>query len=98
MIREYLRYQIDADRRDAFIAAYRAGVGPLLASPYALAFDMAQCVEDPTQFILRIDWTSAEDHLKRFRGSDEFHAFFAYVKPYVGDILEMRHYSPIAIE
>ena len=66
MIREYLRYQIDADRRDAFIAAYRAGVGPLLASPYALAFDMAQCVEDPTQFILRIDWTSAEDHLKSF--------------------------------
>ena len=98
MIREYLRYQIDADRRDAFIAAYRAGAGPLLASPYALAFDMAQCVEDPTQFILRIDWTSAEDHLKIFRGSDEFQAFFAHVKPYVGDIVEMRHYSPIAIE
>ncbi|MFQ6547014.1 putative quinol monooxygenase [Aestuariibius sp. 2305UL40-4] len=93
MIVEYLRYRIDAARQDAFIAAYKAATEPLLASPYATAFDMARCVEDPSQFILRIEWTSAEDHLQRFRGSAEFRAFFAHVKPYVGDILEMRHYE-----
>ena len=54
---------------------------------------MCQCVENPSQFILRIEWSSAEDHLKGFRGSPEFRAFFAHVRPYVNDIAEMRHYE-----
>lgn len=94
MIVEYIRYEIDADRQDQFIADYRAASEPLLASPYALSFDMCQCVEDPTQFTLRIEWTSAEDHMNGFRGSAEFKAFFGHIKPYLKDIQEMRHYAP----
>ena len=93
MIVEYLRYQIDSDRQEAFIAAYQAAKEPLLASPYALSFDICQCVEDPGEFILRIEWTSAEDHLQRFRGSDDFRALFAHIRPYLDDIVEMRHYE-----
>ena len=96
MIVEYLRYEIDAARQEAFIADYQAASKPLLASPYAVSFDMSQCAEDPSQFIIRITWTSAEDHLQRFRGSDDFRAFFGKVRAYVGDILEMRHYIPLS--
>lgn len=93
MIVEYLRYSVEADRADAFVAAYEAASEPLLASPHCLAFDLSRCIDDPTQFILRIEWTSAEDHMQGFRGSPEFRAFFAHVKPYVGDIEEMRYYK-----
>lgn len=93
MIVEYLRYHIDAARQADFIAAWREAEGPLRASPFALSLDMAQCVKDPTQFILRIEWTSAEDHMQGFRGSAEFRAFLAHVRPYIGDIAEMRHYA-----
>ena len=93
MIVEYLRYEIPEPQREQFVADYRAAKVPLLQSPYALSFDICQCDEDPGQFILRIEWTSAEDHLGRFRGSPEFRAFFAHIKPYVGNILEMRHYE-----
>ena len=95
MIVEYLRYEIDEARRERFVADYRAASGPLMASPHALSFDMCQCVEDPGQFILRIEWTSAEDHMNGFRGSDNFRAFFGHIKPYVKDIVEMRHYAPL---
>lgn len=54
---------------------------------------MCRCVEDPGQFILRIEWSSAEDHLQRFRGSEEFKAFFALIKLYLQMIGEMRHYE-----
>ncbi len=93
MIVEYLRYTVDAARQNQFISDYTAAEKPLLASPHAMSFDMCQCVEDPTQFILRIEWTSAEDHLQRFRGSDDFKKFFAHIKPYLDDIGEMRHYE-----
>ena len=93
MIVEYLRYEIDADRQAAFVAAYKAAEAPLLASPYATSFEICQCVDDPSQFILRIEWTSAEDHMQKFRGSDDFRAFFSHVQPYLKDIREMRHYE-----
>jgi quinol monooxygenase YgiN len=93
MIVEYLRYDIDETRQDAFIAAYKAAALPLLASPYAASFDMCRCVEDPSQFILRIEWTSAEDHMKGFRESHHFKEFFDHVTPFLKDIREMRHYD-----
>jgi heme-degrading monooxygenase HmoA len=95
MIVEYLRYAIDKDRQGDFIRAYDAAREPLGQSPYFLGLDLCQCVEDPSQFILRIEWTSAEDHLQGFRKSAEFRDFFNHIRPYVGAIAEMRHYNRI---
>lgn len=93
MIVEYLRYIVDADRQEKFIADYAAAVGPLMSSPHARSFELCQCVEEPEAFILRIEWTSAEDHLQKFRGSAEFKEFFGHIRPYLNDIAEMRHYT-----
>lgn len=91
---EYLRYTVPAEHQAAFIRDYTAAKVPLLQSPYATAFEMCQCVEDPSQFILRIGWTSASDHLQKFRASAEFREFFALIRPYLGMMIEMRHYEP----
>lgn len=93
MIVEYLRYTIDEARQTAFIKNYKAASEPLQKSAYCEQYEFCQCVEDPSKFIIRIQWTSADDHLKRFRGSAEFREFFAHIKPYLDDIDEMRHYE-----
>lgn len=64
-----------------------------MSSPHFTSFDLCRCVEDPTQFTLRLEWTSAQDHMQVFRGSDEFRRFFALVKPFCEAIQEMRHYE-----
>jgi len=94
MIVEYLRYTIDDARQKQFIKDYAQASEPLRSSPYCESYEFCQCVEDPAQFIIRIQWTSAEDHLQGFRGSDEFRAFFPHIRPYLNDIDEMRHYQP----
>jgi quinol monooxygenase YgiN len=96
MIVEYLRYTIPQDRQAAFVQDYKAASIPLLRSSYAHAFELAQCTDDKTQFILRIEWSSADDHMKGFRNSPEFQEFFGHIKPYLSDINEMRHYVPLA--
>ena len=93
MIDENLRYSIPEAQQAAFIRDYRAARDPLMQSPHALAFDLCRCTEDPAAFILRIEWSSAEDHLQKFRASPEFRAFFAHIRPYLGMIDEMRHYE-----
>lgn len=92
---EYIRYRIDADRRDAFVAAYREAVTALDDSEYCVGYQLAHCEEEPDRFILRIYWTSTDDHLNRFRPSAQFRRFFPPIRPFVDDIEEMQHYAVV---
>jgi quinol monooxygenase YgiN len=96
MIVEYVRYAIPPERRSAFEADYATASEPLRASRHCEAFELSRCADDPTQYVLRIEWDSAEGHMQGFRRSPEFQRFLAAIRPYVGDIAEMRHYEVLA--
>ena len=93
MVVEYIRYEVPVARRDAFIAAYRAAAEELKASAHCVAYEISEGVEEPNRFTVRIEWDSLEGHEKGFRGSAQFAAFFAEVKPFFGQIAEMKHYG-----
>jgi quinol monooxygenase YgiN len=90
---EYIRYKLNAGQRDAFIESYKTAVNQLEASDYCKAYELSECEEESGSFILRIEWTSTEDHMNGFRKSTIFPAFFSQVKPFFDNILEMRHYK-----
>ena len=93
MIVEYIRYQIPTDQAEAFEAAYARAAGPLSRAPQCVDYELSRCADEPGSYILRIVWTSAEDHLTGFRGSDNFATFLAEIRPFVPAIQEMRHYE-----
>jgi len=96
MILEYIRYTIPQPTSEAFEAAYEQAFASLRESSHCLGYDLARCTEEPTQYILRIKWDSAEGHLHGFRKSPEFQQFFVHVRPFFDAIEEMRHYEPLA--
>lgn len=93
MIVEYIRYRIGAEGAGAFLDAYGVASASLEASPHCLAYELTRCEEDPTAFTLRIEWESAEAHLRGFRAGPHFGPFLRAVQPFVKDIEEMRHYA-----
>jgi len=93
MVIEYIRYQIPAAQHAEFVDAYRAAGADLEASEHCIRFEISQGVEEPDHFIVRIEWDSLEGHLKGFRSSAGFGSFFAKVKPFFTNILEMKHYQ-----
>ncbi|MEU0526369.1 antibiotic biosynthesis monooxygenase [Streptomyces niveus] len=97
MILEYIRYRISENRAAEFEAAYARAAGPLGRSPVCHDFELSRCVEEPDHYILRIRWESLDKHLKDFRSSEEFRAFFTEIRPYVDALEEMRHYTPTEI-
>lgn len=97
MIVEYIRYTIPVERREPFESGYGDAAASLAASPHCLGYELARCADDSTQFILRIEWDSTEGHMQGFRRSPEFQSFFAAIRPFVGDITEMRHYEQTAV-
>jgi hypothetical protein len=47
--------------------------------------------------VVRIEWSSVQEHEQGFRRSAAFGRFFAAVKPFIEQIEEMRHYARTAI-
>jgi quinol monooxygenase YgiN len=95
MVVEYIRYRIDSARGDEFERAYAQAAQSLEASSHCLAYEVDHGVEDPTSYVVRIEWDSVEGHEQGFRKSPEFREFFAAVKPFFDDIEEMRHYETL---
>lgn len=93
MIVEYIRYRIGEARASEFEEAYRRAGDVLEASPNCESYEVSRCVEEPDNYVVRIEWDSQEGHLSGFRQSPEFRTFFEAVGPFVNDIEEMRHYD-----
>ncbi|WP_037346801.1 group II truncated hemoglobin [Sciscionella sediminilitoris] len=97
MVTEYIRYRIASGSGAAFEAAYRRASVPLSGAPECVDYELSRCAEEACCYILRITWTSKEDHLDSFRRSAAFRSFFAEIRDYVDAIEEMRHYVPTGI-
>lgn len=89
---EYIRYRIASQDQKAFEEAYARAAEALAASPECIDYELARCEEEKERYILRIRWTSIDDHLNGFRKGEHFPAFFSAIRPYVTAIEEMQHY------
>lgn len=102
---EYLRYAVPATAAAEFEAAYARAGAVLDRAPECVDWELARRTdsgtgagEDPdpagvVRYVLRIRWTSAEDHLQGFRQGPHFRGFFAEIRPYLQNLAEMRHYE-----
>ncbi|MEU6665599.1 antibiotic biosynthesis monooxygenase family protein [Streptomyces sp. NPDC046727] len=98
MIVEYIRYRIaDQERRAEFEKAYVTAAKQLDRAPQCLGYELSHGLEEPERYILRIEWTSVTDHEQGFRGGPHFPSFLAAVRPYIGDIEEMKHYARTSV-
>lgn len=92
MIPEIIRYRIPAASAENFVRDYRLAGAALKQSEHCHGFDLVRSAKDPELFMLTIHWDSSDGHMSGFRRSPQFTAFFAHVKPYLDNILEMEHY------
>jgi quinol monooxygenase YgiN len=90
---EYVRYAIPSERAEEFETAYARAAAALQASEHCYGWELSRCVEDPTHYILRIEWDSVDGHVQGFRSSTGFRQFMSDVGPYYSDTEEMRHYA-----
>ncbi|MEO8129749.1 MAG: antibiotic biosynthesis monooxygenase family protein [Bryobacteraceae bacterium] len=96
---EYIRYEMpDGELQEKLRASYIEAGKSLQASAHCLGYELTQCEEDATCFVLRIQWDSTEGHLEGFRRSPEFREFYRAIAPYVSNIKEMRHYGLTNVE
>jgi heme-degrading monooxygenase HmoA len=90
---EYVRYDLPAGRRAAFEAAYARVGGLLSASPHCLGWELRRSVEEPGHYVVRIEWDSLAGHIRGFRESAPFQAFFGELSVFAEFRQEMEHFE-----
>jgi quinol monooxygenase YgiN len=90
---EYIRYELVTHSPDELMKAYAAAFPHLEAAPECISYELSQCDEASQSFILRIEWTSAGDHMNGFRRGPHFPPFLAAIRAFIPEIAEMRHYT-----
>ena len=93
MIVEYTRYMLTGHTPSALLAAYGEAARHLDASPECFDYELTQCSDEASSFVLRIRWSSTEAHLKGFRSGPHFPPFLAAIRDFIPEIVEMRHYD-----
>lgn len=93
MVVEVIRYEVATERSQEFAEAYARASQVLDADEHCLAYEVSQGVEEPANWVVRIEWDSLEGHLDGFRTAPHFREFFAAVRPFFDDIREMKHYE-----
>jgi quinol monooxygenase YgiN len=97
MVVEYIRYAIPSSRAVEFEEAYAEAAKVLDESPQCLSYELTRGLEEAEHYILRIEWTSVDDHEQGFRRSPGFQRFFALIRPFFDQIEEMKHYGRTAV-
>ncbi len=97
MIVEYIRYVLTKNSPESLLDAYTAAAQHLRQAPECLGYELTFCKDAPATCILRIEWRSAEAHMNGFRRGEHFPPFLALIRPYIDEIVEMRHYEHTAL-
>jgi hemoglobin len=90
MIVQYIWYGIPHRREAGFRRAYAEAAAILQAHPRCLSYEVSQSVQEPTRFVVRIEWNAEVRQLEEIHRDPAFADFFTLVRPYAGEILE-RH-------
>ncbi len=93
MVVEYIRYHIPTNKGADFAAAYARAAAILDADEHCQRYEISQGVEEPENWIIRIEWDSIQGHEQGFRSAPHFYEFFQAVGPYFDAIQEMKHYN-----
>ena len=95
MIREHAVLPVLAGREDEFLVAFRTARPLIESMPGFRALSLSRSVEEPTSFLLLVDWDRLEDHTEGFRGSPEYTLWKALLHPFYEPFPEVRHFVEI---
>lgn len=95
MVLEVALIDVIPGRQDEFTAAY-AGVRAVLAeTPGLLSMRMTRGLEQPTRFVLLVEWESVRAHEENFRSTQRFTTWREAIGPFFAGPPVVEHYVDV---
>ena len=98
MIVELAQIAVTPGREAEFEAIFPTAISVLGKSKGYLAHELRRSVENPSRYMLRVEWETLEDHTVGFRNSPAFTQWRGYIGPFFAAAPVVEHFSPVAGE
>jgi len=95
MILEQAVFTIAAGSEQAFEADFEQARELVAQSPGYRSLRLLRGIEQPSRYLLLIEWDSVEDHMQGFRESELFQRWAALTRPHFGAAPDVRHFDPV---
>ncbi|MEC5182822.1 heme-degrading monooxygenase HmoA [Cryobacterium sp. MP_3.1] len=95
MIREHAILPVRTGREDAFLAAFQTARPLIESMPGFRGLSLSRSVEDPTSFLLLVDWERLEDHTEGFRRSPEYADWKALLHSFYDPFPDVQHFISV---
>jgi heme-degrading monooxygenase HmoA len=95
MIVERARMQIQPGAEEAFEQALDRARTIVAQSPGYRSLRVARGVENPSEYLLLIEWDSVEAHMEVFRTSELYEQWAALLRPHYAQPPQVEHFTPI---
>ncbi len=86
-----VRPGLEADFERAFVAA----VSIISSMPGFRSLRLARGVEEPSRYLLLVEWDRLEDHTDGFRGSPEYDEWRRLLHHFYDPFPTVDHYEPV---
>jgi heme-degrading monooxygenase HmoA len=93
MVLEIAEVTVRPGSEDAFVAAYREGVGEVRSSPGFRSIRVVRGIESPSRFVLLIEWDDLESHTVGFRESERFTRWRSFIGPFFDGAPRVEHFT-----
>ena len=94
MVKEHVMINIIPGQEQTFEQKMVKGSALLLAADGAIGVELLRGLEQPSTFVLMIEWDTIDSHTA-FTATPEFDAFRELVGPLFGAKPEMQHFSVV---
>lgn len=97
MILEHAVLEIANEQQSAFEAAFSKAVGLIASSPGCISVRLERGHEEPSRYLLLVEWERLEDHTVGFRGSDAYQQWRALLHHFYDPAPVVEHFSAVAV-
>ncbi len=97
MVLEHAVLNVKPGMEDDFVAALAEAKVLIARSPGFLGLEVSQCIEEPSTFLLLVEWESLEDHVEGFRQGPDFDAWKAALHHFYDSFPVVQHFSVVEV-
>lgn len=93
MILEVAILKIEPGQASEFERSFSVAQSILMSAKGYIAHDLQRCIENPSQYILLVNWETLEAHTQGFRGSPEYQQWKTLLHHYYDPFPTVEHYQ-----
>ena len=95
MVLEVAILDVIPGQESDFLTSFDEARKIISSMPGHLSHELKRCIENPSRFILLVNWRSLEDHTVGFRGSSQYQEWKSLLHHYYDPFPAVEHYEDV---